>query len=571
MNFMEARDSQFAIRMLPSLTDFAFLMPILYLFGRMGGMQTLLSDCDTGWHIRTGQWIARNHMIPMRDLFSFAKPDGVWYAWEWISDLLFAWLNAHGGLAAVTLFAILIISITFALVFRLARRNSNAIVAILFTTIAAASSSIHWLVRPHLFTLLFLVLFYSALERVRAGQSKYLLALPAATVVWTNLHGGFLVGIVIIAAYGAGELLKMALDPNSATRREASQAARRYFLCAVACLAASVVNPYTYRLHLHMVEYLRDPYASQHIQEFLSVSFHHPIAIFFESLLLLGAGVVFWSFRRRSYVEAVLIVVFAHGALLAARNIPLYSVVAAPAIAAMLAEWLAAFPQFNTAAWLRGAARKFNSASAELTETDRIGRWHVVSVAGIAIVAALLFAPHPPKAFRPEFDPKNYPAAAIDRISRDALGRSVSARIFTSDQWGDYLIYRLYPRIRVFIDGRSDFYGAAFEQKAVDALNVKDGWEDTLARFSVDTVLLPPGTPLSGALKISRSWRLIYDDGVALVFRSATAQSAETAIAADANNPISSIPAMDRGKTRDREVTKTEASDPAIAKPQSTT
>ncbi len=171
---MEARDSRFAIRLLPSMTDFAFLMPILYLFGRMDGMQTLLSDCDTGWHIRTGQWIANNHMVPMRDLFSYSKPDGVWYAWEWISDLLFAWLNAHGGLAAVALLAILIISITFTIVFRLARRKSNAIVAILITMVAAAASSIHWLARPHLFTLLFLALFYarwSAFARVKRSIS----------------------------------------------------------------------------------------------------------------------------------------------------------------------------------------------------------------------------------------------------------------------------------------------------------------------------------------------------------------------------------------------------------------
>ena len=46
------------------MTDFAFLMPIVFLFGRMDGMQNLLGDCDTGWHIRTGQWIAANHMIP---------------------------------------------------------------------------------------------------------------------------------------------------------------------------------------------------------------------------------------------------------------------------------------------------------------------------------------------------------------------------------------------------------------------------------------------------------------------------------------------------------------------------
>jgi hypothetical protein len=554
--------------MLPSMTDFAFLMPIVYLFGRMGGMQTLLSDCDTGWHIRTGQWIARNHMIPIRDPFSYSKPEGIWYAWEWMADVVFAWLNSQGGLAAVAMLAILIISATFAIVFLLARNNSNAVVAIVVTMAAAATSSIHWLARPHLFTLLFLALFCAALERVRSGQMKYLWTLPPGIVLWTNLHGGFVVGIVLVAGHGAGELLKMALHPNTVARRLARRAAASYFLCAFACIAASLLNPYGYRLHLHLIEYLLDPYASRHIQEFLSISFHHPIGMLFESLLLLGAATVFWSFRRRSYVEAVLIVAFAHGALLAARNIPLYAVVAAPPIASMIGEWLAAFPQFETAAWLRATARKFNSEAASLTATDLIGRWHALSVVGIAVVAVLLFAPHPPTAFRPEFDPKSYPAGAVGRISRGELGLSVSGRIFTSDQWGDYLIYRLYPRIRVFIDGRSDFYGADLEQKALDTLNVKDGWEGTLASFGVDAVLLPPGAPLSGALKMSNNWRLVYDDAVALIFRPSAAQSAAASLAAR-DIAVSAIPVMDRGRSRARKVTKTEESDPAIAKTES--
>ena len=75
---MEAQNSRVAIKLLPSLTDFAFLMPISYLFGRMDGLQNLLSDCDTGWHIRTGQWIVSNRTVPLHDLFSYSKPDGVW-------------------------------------------------------------------------------------------------------------------------------------------------------------------------------------------------------------------------------------------------------------------------------------------------------------------------------------------------------------------------------------------------------------------------------------------------------------------------------------------------------------
>jgi len=184
-----------------------------------------------------------------------------------------------------------------------------------------------------------------------------------------------------------------------------------------------------------------------------------------------------------------------------------------------------------------------------MTETDKIGRWHVVSVTGALLVAVLLFSPNPPKRFRPEFDPQNYPASAVAMIARDP-----GARVFAPDQWGDYLIYRLYPGTRVFLDGRSDFYGPDFVQKAVDALNVNYGWQQTLDKFKVNTILLPPSMPLAGALKECSRWRLVYDDGVALVFRSASRTGGETVSAAS-------------GTSRDREVTKTQASGSTITKP----
>src|ERR1039458_7994309 len=332
---METQRSQFAVKLLPSLTDFAFLMPIVFLFSRMDGVKTLLSDCDTGWHIRTGEWIVANHGVPARDIFSFSRAGDPWYAWEWLSDVWFAWLNSHGGLAAVVLFSILAIAVTSVLLFRLARRKSNAIVALVVTMVAAAASSVHWLARPHLFTLLFFVLFYGALERVRDGRTRvggvpYLALLPAATILWTNLHGGFFVGILTIAAYGGGELLKMAFSADRGERRQAGGRAGRYFLCASACLAASLANPYFYRLHQHVWQYVSDPYQSQHIMEFLSLSFHHPAAIFFESMLLMSAAVAFWCVSKGRFTEPLLLLVWGHAALLAARNIPIFMIVAAP-------------------------------------------------------------------------------------------------------------------------------------------------------------------------------------------------------------------------------------------------
>jgi hypothetical protein len=122
------------------------------------------------------------------------------------------------------------------------------------------------------------------------------------------------------------------------------------------------------------------------------------------------------------------------------------------------------------------------------------------------------------------------------------------------------MIYRLYPRTRVLIDGRSDFYGAEFEKKVLSVENVNYDWQRTLTEFGVDTVLLPPSAPLCGALKESSRWRLVYDDGAALVFRSAGRPDRVAAAAAGTSG----------GVGRDREIAKPEADHPARAPDHST-
>ena len=358
---MEAR-SQIAVKFLPSLADFAFLMPVAFLFGRLAGVKALLSDCDTGWHIRTGEWIIANGWVPMRDIFSFTKPGDPWFAWEWLSDVLFAKLNALGGLQAVAMFAILLLSVTFAALFLLVRRKSNAIVAIAITMLAATASSIHWLARPHLFTLFFLVLFYAALEQVQDGRTRLLgvpilVALPVVTILWTNLHGGFFVGALMILAYGGGETLRLVFSPNTADRLPAWRKARSYFLSGLACLAASLINPYTYHLHAHMAKYLGDPWNSQYIIEFLSPTFHSPTAIYFEAMLVMAVAAAVWNLRQGRFTEALIVFAWAHGGLLAARNIPIFMIAAAPPVAAAIQQWLLRVPDLNVARWLRRTDR----------------------------------------------------------------------------------------------------------------------------------------------------------------------------------------------------------------------
>ncbi|HTS28501.1 MAG TPA: hypothetical protein VMH81_21655 [Bryobacteraceae bacterium] len=529
-------------------------MPIILLFcSGMGGMKYLLSDCDTGWHIRTGEWILANHRVPVGDVFSFSKPGQPWFAWEWLADVIWAWMNAHGGLRTVVLFTLCIFAFTFALLFRLLRRKSNPFVAVAVTMITSSAATIHWLARPHLFTLFFLVVFYGVLERVRDGKTHlgsipYLAILPAITIFWTNLHGGFFVGIMLIGIYGVGELLSEWLRGTSTadSRRASLRKAGQYFLSAFACLVLSLINPYTWHLHEHIIKYLGDPYNSQHIFEFQSPSFHNLTSRFFEIMLVLAALAVWRSLAKGSFTEPLLLAPWVHASFLAGRNIPIFAILAAFPAAAVVQEGLEHLPEWNVAKWLRVFVKHLVRVGDETAENDSIGRLHLVSALGVALLVALIFAPNPPKKFRAEFDPSVYPQAALATLRTDP-----NSKIFTHDEWGDYLIWSLYPSHKVFVDGRSDFYGDDFEYKYIDILNVHEGWEKYLTQFGVDTILMPPDAPLTGALKESSHWRKVYDDGVALVFCQTQKPGANSLLSLSTGGEVS----------RDREVTKTKTSD----------
>ena len=504
-------------RLMPSLTDIAFLMPVVFLFTRMMGVRSLLGDGDTGWHIRTGQWILAHHQVPYQDMFSFTMPGQPWFAWEWLWDVGAALIFQRFGLGGVVLVSFSIICLTFALLYRLiARRCQNVLVAIGLTVLSAAGSTVHWLARPHLFTMLFTVIYLSILQRVQEGRRKLLLWLPLLAVLWTNLHGGFLFGIIIVGLVGAGELVSAVLAATSEERWKAVRASIPYLATAAGCLAASLVNPYTYHLHQHIWEYARDPKQSTFIVEFQSANFQKPGAEFFEMMLALGFGAAIWYMVRKRYSEALLLVAWAHVALLVIRNIPIFMIVAAPLTATAVVDWLGSLSRASIAGWIRKAADLVFEASEEIGPIDRLWRVHAIPVVMLALFGLAMISPAAGLTLKPEYDPKTYPAGALAVLQDPAL------RIFADDEWGDFLVYRRWPLGgKVFWDGRSDFYGGDNVEKWLDVLNVKWNWQETLDEYGIDTILLPPGSPLATTIKGSSRWRIVYDDGIAIVFRPA--------------------------------------------------
>jgi hypothetical protein len=543
-------------RFLPSLTDIAFLFPVIFIFVKLGGARTLLGDGDTGWHIRTGEWILAHGHVPSVDMFSYSRPGAPWFAWEWLWDVLAAILFRSWGMAAVVAASLIVICFSSALMFRLARRAcDNGFVAIAVTLLATGGCAIHWLARPHLFTMLFLTVTLHLTDRARQGRTALLGWLIPLTLLWTNLHGGFFIVFLVLLCYIASDLLNALIEKDALQRRGFLLSVRPWLAVFAACFAVTFINPYGWNLHRHVVDYITDPYQLQHITEFQSMDFHSPVVVYFEPLMLLAIATAVADIRRRRFVEVFLGMGFLHLALLAQRNLPLFSIAAAPAVARFIVGVISAMESARLTSWIGKTSAWFLAASRGFEKTDRIGRVYLSSASVVSAVAALLLVtPARPGVYDSKFtstyDPKSYPEKALP-----LLRGADTQHIFAEDEWGDYLIYNLYPSKKVFIDGRSDFYGDKFCEGYLHLMDVRWDWQKTLDRYAIDTILISPKFALTSALKLSPDWRVVYDDRTSLIFRRKSRNQ-------------DSLVTSSEGKQRDRVITNPTTRDPRFTQPR---
>ena len=116
------------------------------------------------------------------------------------------------------------------------------------------------------------------------------------------------------------------------------------------------------------------------------------------------------------------------------------------------------------------------------------------------------------------FDPGTFPVRAADFLEQRNRESNGLGRVFAKDQWNGYLIYRFDGRLKVFLDGRSDFYGQNMLESYAQIVEVRPAWEAMLQQYDVRFVLVAPDNALASALRLSRAWKRIYSDPVAAVY-----------------------------------------------------
>jgi hypothetical protein len=526
-----AKAHSWAGMLLPSLTDCFFAALLLWLFAGVGG-QGLLGDGDTGWHIRTGDYILEHHAVPRKDIFTFTRPNEPWFAWEWLSEVLFARIHQAWGLKGIALLAGVVLCGTATILFcHMLWSGGNLFFSLVAAILANGASSVHFLARPHVFTFLLLALSMWLLARDRRRPDRAIWLLAPATAIWVNLHGGFLALIACLGLTAAGYGLQWLFSRGSGDLFFL----RRYSLLTGVCSLATLVNPYGYRLHMHLVEYLRSSFVMDAVQEFQSPSFRGERMFQFEVLLFAGLAMAGVLLTKKRFVETLLILFWAQAALTSVRHIPIFAIVAAPILIGQLTEFWNDWTRYKSSKSIAGIFRDLGSEFA--AKSLRATIWAPVIV--LAFAMSMSSSSAKDDTWPDDFPKAIFPVALFNQYSaRLAPVTGQMPRIFTSDQWGDYLTYRFYPRIRIFIDGRSDLFGAALGKEYVKLSGGNYEWEQLLERYGIEIAIVPVGWPLAELLKRNPSWRLVKDDGLGILFEHRTPVLMESLVSAERSTSI---------------------------------
>lgn len=491
------RDRVVAIpRLLPSFSSLAFLLPVVLLYWQLGGPSSLLTDPSTGVHVRTGDWILAHHAVPRHDLFSFSLGNKRWCDWEWLSDAVFSILHRWHGLPAVAAISLALLCFTSFLIYRAARLAAGRTVAFGVTCLVMATTTIHWLARPHLFTWLLLALFCWTFHRAEAKESgAWLLALPALMVLWVNLHPGFVAGLLALSLYCGGSALEVIKNRDAKERLNALRRARSGGWAFAVCSLATLVNPYGLHLHQHIASYLlSNSSVTSHVAEWLPPDFRNARLHWFELFLPIASAAAVWHGAKGRFRWCLVMLGFLHLALASVRNVPLFAILSTAPVAWAAEEWL------SQCEW----GRQLRQAEAALP--PRRSTLVNAFIYGLACAALAAIVWGKPMGLGPR---GSLPVEAAEHLP--------PGRLFTTDRWADYLIYRD-PHRKVFFDGRNDFYGPGFVKDYLIVMRAEPGRQRIMARYALTVALVPDGSAIAAALSCSEDWKKVREDSVATVF-----------------------------------------------------
>jgi hypothetical protein len=423
------------------------------------------AQSDTWWQLRAGKEILDTGTISLRDSFSHTVGGGYWPDHEWLSQVIFYALYRAGGMSLLTGVAAAVVTITWFIVWRLI--PGRPLVRVGLCALALGPVATEWSLRPQVFTLLLLAL--TALFLVRRRYAF----LPPLFLLWANLHGGVMLGVVLVTA--------AAMVAVVAERRLLI----RPVIVAGICGLMTAMTPLGFSVWTEIPESL-DRLREYGVQEWRPPDIRDPVLLPF---WMLAAAFVVLLVQRKPWRAPAVTDVLLWGsvalfpiALSASRNIPALEVVMLPALGGLIE---AAFP--HRAGSLRRREHPTLNAS-------------VVLVATLVAVLAVVYAW----------------ASEIRRLGWRPIPRGVIAaleacpeRLYNRYDDGGYVIWFV-PDRKVFIDSRQDPFPPELVREHIH-VETSGEYGETFRRYSIRCAFVPANSVLMRRLTTD-NWQALYKD-----------------------------------------------------------
>jgi len=479
--------------MIPRLGEIFFIAIFAALIGL--GPRMMNIDGDLGRHLTLGNYIIDNRDIPTEDIFSFTKTGDPLTPHEWLSDLFFALIYRVAGLNGVVWLTALIIAGSLWLVYKYSLNLCNmSLIALLGGILGAAASSLHWLTRPHIFTILLAALWIGELEKMRLGIRKSWLIFPLLMLVWVNLHGAFIAGLLIWACYFVG----MLLDQQITLHKNQS-----FFWVGISSILVSLINPDGFGIWKTSFGFLGNQYLVSHTAEYLPPDFQQPAFWPFLVLILVSIFVLGLSKKRIAFSHLFIVCGWTLMALFSARNIPLYVVTVIPVLISGISGILCGWKDSILVDKFIDFQKKIATTEGSL----KGGFWSTVAV----ILTLVLLVSGTSLDFEMggnQFSEEVFPVQASGWLEDNPP----EGNGFNYFPWGGYLLYRFWPERSVFIDGQTDFYGEELTREYENVITLTDGWQEVFQDYQIKWVIMPAGSVLGSALDDSVGWEEGYRD-----------------------------------------------------------
>ena len=485
--------------------DNFYLIVILFLIMIMA-IRTPL-DSDMWWHLRAGEQTWLDKQVYTTDTFSHTRAGSDWINHSWLSQVMMYGIFNLGGLTGLAIWVGICAVISVGILYK--QMDGHPLLRGAVLLFAAVIASVVWAPRPQIHSLVCFSITSLILNDYRKQKNwKILLLLLPLFILWGNLHGGYVLGFILIGAVLTGEILNRVLFLGESL---GWPDLGRLLGISIAGFVFVVINPLGIEIWKIPFNTVAVETLQNLINEWASPDFHY---IFQQPMMwmMLGAfSLMALSGRKPDGVEIVTLAVFSWLALTARRNFGPFALATAPIFGnhlnALLIKWKTTAGDRSD--WTR---RLSNGMDQDRDLSPWLNNLVNLLVIGLLLIAvgwktnyAVLEKFH-------EAEEKAFPVQAVDWLTEN----EVKGNLFNDYNWGGYLIWHLrdYP---VFVDGRTDLFGDQVLNDYLEVMGLGDRWEGTLAEYDIRAILVESDSYLAKFLSLS-NWKEVYRDDLAVIY-----------------------------------------------------